>query len=317
MKNLKPFIVIGINKNKKFEIKISIINLILAILVFTAFSLSFILVNKFFALRKEQDLRNAQVVRTKHLEILQAKVIKDKYVFNIDWGDLGKRMSEDGVIDKTKLAQAVTGKDELPKDLEKYFSDDEKQIKLTMENSRFWVDVLWGLGLANSSKVLEEGPMVESGDPSGFASTGGWSLGVSEAMNYYSKYSYLNLTDKQQDRVKKIAENIYRPCCGNSTAFPDCNHGMAALGLIELMVSQDKSEEDIYKTVLAFNSYWFPDTYLSIAYYFDKTGKDYEKISAKELLSKTFSSAMGAQKVSKEIEEVSWPALQRGGSCGA
>ena len=30
-------------------------------------------------------------------------------------------MIEDGVIDKTKLAKAVTGKDELPKDLDKYF----------------------------------------------------------------------------------------------------------------------------------------------------------------------------------------------------
>lgn len=27
-------------------------------------------------------------------------------------------------------------------------------------------------------------------------------------------------------------------CCGNSTYFPDCNHGAAMLGFIELAVSQ-------------------------------------------------------------------------------
>ena len=100
-------------------------------------------------------------------------------------------MVDDGVIDKTKLAQAVTGKDELPKDLEKYFSGNQKQIELTQANSQFWVDVLWGLGLANKNKILEEGQMMEGGDASNFASTGGWTLGVSEPMQYYSKYSYI------------------------------------------------------------------------------------------------------------------------------
>ena len=83
------------------------------------------------------------------------------------------------------------------------------------------------------------------------------------------------------------------------------------------MVSQNFSKEEIYKTALAFNSYWFPDTYLNIAYHFDKAGKDYSEISAKELLSKTFSSAMGYAVIAKEAEGVQWPALQGGGSCGA
>ena len=89
------------------------------------------------------------------------------------------------------------------------------------------------------------------------------------------------------------------------------------LGLIELMVSQNFSKDDVYKTVLAFNTYWFPQTYLDTAYYFKQNGRDYTKTSAKELLSKTFSSAMGAEVVHKKIGQVNWPALNSGGSCGA
>jgi hypothetical protein len=46
----------------------------------------------------------------------------------------------------------------------------------------------------------------------------------------------IKLTPEQQKKVGEIAQNVYRPS-GNSTWFPDCNHGMAALAAIELMVA--------------------------------------------------------------------------------
>lgn len=265
----------------------------------------------------DEEFEVSQNVDNKELASIQNKVIKGNYVFKIKWGDLGKRMVEDGVIDKVKLAQAVSGSDNLQKDLDKYFSGNESQIKLTQENSQFWVDVLWGLGLANKNKILETGAMMQDGDASGFASTGGWTLGASDPMNYYSKYSYIELSEIQQKIVEEIAGNVYRPCCGNSTAFPDCNHGMAALALIELMVSQNFSKEDIYKTVLAFNTYWFPQTYLDIAYHLEKNQRDYSKVSPKELLGETFSSAAGYDAIRQEVGQLPWPALGDGGSCGA
>ena len=254
---------------------------------------------------------------TEDLSKLQDKVIKENYVFKIKWGNLGKRMVEDGVIDKVKLAQAITGSDKLPEDLDKYFQEGQNRIEVNPQNAQFWVDVLWGLGLANKNSILEKGDMMRDGDASNFASTGGWTLGVNEPMQYYSKYSYINLTEKQQKTVEEIASNVYRPCCGNSTAFPDCNHGMAMLGLIELMVSQGFSKEEIYKAALAFNTYWFPQTYLDTALYLQRNGKDYEKVSPLELLSENFSSAMGSQTISEEVGGVQWPALGSGGSCGA
>ncbi|KKR77074.1 MAG: hypothetical protein UU21_C0001G0128 [Candidatus Levybacteria bacterium GW2011_GWA2_40_8] len=295
------------------------IEFLLIFLIVIASFLFGVLSSKLVLLKENGNTQTSQdTQQAEDLTILQNKVLKDKYVFKIVWKDLGKKMVQDGVIDKAKLAQAVTGEDKLPKEFEKYFDGKQDKIELTLENSRFWVDVLWGLGLANKNAVLEEGEMMAEGDASGFASTGGWTLGkLEDAMNYYSKYSYINLSEKQQETVVEIAGNIYRPCCGNSTAFPDCNHGMAMLGLIELMVSQNFSENEIYKAALAFNTYWFPQTYLDTAYYLKQNGRDYEEVSPKELLSKDFSSAMGYQTTSENVGSVEWPALGSGGSCGA
>jgi len=227
-------------------------------------------------------------------------------------------MIDDGVIDEKKLAQAIAGADSLPPSVEKYMKGNVSEIEVNAENAQFWVDVLWGLGLANKNKILDEGPMITTnGSAANYASTGGYTLGKMDPMQIYSKFSYINLNDQQQKVVEAIADGVFRPCCGNSTAFPDCNHGMAALGLIELMVSQGKSKEEIYKTVLAFNSYWFPQTYLDVAYHFTKAGRDYAKVPASQILSKTFSSAMGYQAIRREVGQIAWPALKGAGSCGA
>lgn len=249
---------------------------------------------------------------------LQEQVLsKQGYVFKVNWGNLGKRMVDDGVIDETKLAQAVGGKDILPENLKKYLNgSNQTQIELTPENARFWVDVLWGLGLANKNEILDKGPMVEGGQTANFASTGGWTIGKKQPMDLYSKFSYITLNDTQQTLVKEIADGVYRPCCGNPTSFPDCNHGMAALGLIELMVSQGFSKDEIYKTVLAFNSYWFPQTYVDIAYYLAQNGRDYTKTPASELLSKTFSSGMGYGVIKKKLQESGAPTVKQSGGCG-
>ncbi|MEK7451126.1 MAG: hypothetical protein AAB662_04280 [Patescibacteria group bacterium] len=277
-----------------------------------------VFVNQKFA-AKSQVIPKEENKTANNLEILQEKVLpKNGYRFKINWGILGKKMIDDGVIDKVKLAKALTGKEILGANFDKYLNgSNQKEIELNQENAQFWVDVLWGLGLANKNPILESGPMAEGGNTANFASTGGWTIGAKSPMDLYSKFSYITLSESQQKIVAEIAGNIYRPCCGNSTAFPDCNHGMAALGLIELMVAQNKSKEEIYKTVLAFNSYWFPQTYLDIAYHFQKSGRDYNKIPPQELLSKTFSSAMGYAVVRKEVGNLPWPLLQGGGSCGA
>ena len=233
------------------------------------------------------------------------------YTTSLSWGEIGPKLIASGVIDWEQYKDYFDG-------LDIFSGPTNEKIAINEQNSRALVNTLWALGLVNKSKVLDEGPMKTSGtDPGNFASTGGWTLGKKEAMALYSSESLIPLTEKQQDLVQMIAANVYRPCCGNSVAFPDCNHGMAALGYIELAVYSGLSEEQIYKDLLAFNSFWFPQTYVEMAVYFQKQQNlDWDKVDAKTALSYDYSSAAGAAKISKQVQNV--PGLQsQGGSCGA
>lgn len=248
-----------------------------------------------------------------------AKVLPaEGYVTQLKWGDIVKKLVETGAIDPAKYQEIYNSKTNGADDLVLLEASSDKAISINENNSRFLVNTLWALGLTQKSQVLDEGPMRTSGtDTANFASTGGWTLGTKAAMQLYSSQELIPLTEEQQDLVQKIAANVYRPCCGNSVAFPDCNHGMAALGYIELAVAGGLSEEQIYRDLLAFNSFWFPDTYVEMAVYFQQQeGKSWDKVDAQTALSKDYSSAAGAQKIKQAVQAV--PGLKsQGGSCGA
>lgn len=92
---------------------------------------------------------------------------------------------------------------------------------------------------------------------------------------------------------------------------------MAALAAIELMVAANVPEKDIYKNVLALNSYWFSDTYLTVATYFARQGTAWKDVDAKTVLGPEFSSGRGASMVSQKVGPLPWRKTPAGGSCGA
>lgn len=253
------------------------------------------------------------------VKTLSAKVIPGKgYQLNIKWGDIGKKLIETGAIDMNKYKDNYG--DEYYQDLLTYLTETKKEgIRLDEKNAYFWVNTLWALGLTQKSDVLDNGVMgKEYGDQIGnFASTGGWTLGAKDAVSLYSSSEIVTLSKDQQKLIEKISSGIYRPCCGNPTSFPDCNHGMAILGLIEIMVSQGFSENEIYKAALAFNSFWFPDTYVDLAYYFQtKENTVWDKVDPKRALSAEFSSAQGYLAIKEKIDEIPG-SKSSGASCGA
>ena len=198
------------------------------------------------------------------------------------------------------------------------------KISMTQENAGFLLNMFWAFGLGNKNPVLETGPMVnyDGKEPTSraealvkagnFASTGGWSLSVGDSMNHYSQHEFLKLTENQQALVEEVAKNIYRPCCGNSTYFPDCNHGMAMLGLLELMAANNVSEREMYRVALQVNSLWFPDTYATIASYLEQEELIFDEVDPKMLLGKDFSSASGYANVFNKVKK---PAIPSGGGC--
>ena len=222
-------------------------------------------------------------------QVVKQQVIPQKgFTLGVVWHDIGKQLLDSGVIDQQKYDELFVN-DPQEEEAMKYLTSSSKDhMKIDERNSRFMVNTLWAIGLVNKNRLLDEGDMkVEGeGNPMKFSSTGGWNLGAKPTRELYSSTPLISLSFQQAELVKKIAQNVYRPCCNNPTSFPDCNHGMAALGYIELAVSQGLSEREIYKDVLALNSFWFPQTYLEQAIYFQKQAKAWGSIDAKVALSK-------------------------------
>jgi len=256
---------------------------------------------------------SATLVQDLKAEILPA----EGYTTALTWGDLGKKLVETGAIDQEQFAENHRSPTDGGADLDILGGQSSKLIAINENNSGLVLNLLWAFGLTQKSKVLDEGPMKNSDDYSfmDFASTAGWTLATKKVEDIYSSQELVSLNDFQQDLVQKIAEGVYRPCCDNHTAFPDCNHGMAALGLIELEVAAGIPEEQIYRDVLGFNSFWFPQTYLEAAVYFSQQGKEWGELDPKTLLGPEYSSASGSAVISEQVKDV--PGLESGGgSCG-
>lgn len=225
------------------------------------------------------------------------------------WGDLGIRLINSGVIDKNKLESLYSARGGLgAEEISLLENAGNGNLKITRENANFLLNILWALGLGNKNEILEKGPMVDpryggAGPPAGgFASTGGWTLVQGNAMAHYSRHGLISLVSEQQQLVERVSRNIYRPCCDNPAYFPDCNHGMAMLGLLELMASQGVSEKEMYKIALQVNAYWFPDTYLTIARFLEKKGIRWHNVKPEKIVGYEFSSASGFQKILAQIE---------------
>lgn len=272
-----------------------------------------ILVVGYISPAKSSPVKSVQSVQSSALNTLSAGIDTE---LPARWGNLGKQLVENGVIDAKKFEEIYAARGGL-KEYEKnlLYGEDNGNLVINKENAGVILNLLWALGLANENEILTEGPMSDPsyGGAGGFASTGGWTLAKGDVMTHYSKHRLVVLTVEQQALVEKTAKNIFRPCCGNSTYFPDCNHGMAMLALLELMARDVASEEEMYNYALAVNSLWFPDTYGAIDKYLAKKGQTAADVGAKEILGENYSSAGGYGRVLKELGPQSGGG---GGSCG-
>ncbi|MDP2629209.1 MAG: hypothetical protein Q8P45_00685 [Candidatus Harrisonbacteria bacterium] len=234
----------------------------------------------------------------------------------IRWADLGQRMVTLGVIDMEKIEALYERRGGLSEEERALLEQpNEKELVMTEENSNYLLNLLWAFGLANQSSVLENGPMRSDPQRTGnMASTGGWILSVGEPMNHYSAHAMVELNDDQQALVERVAKGIFRPCCGNSTYFPDCNHGMAMLGLLQLMAKEGVSEKEMYEVALGVNTLWFGGTYQAIAEYLALQGRSWESTDASEILSAQYSSGQGYQRVVQALEAKG--GYKNGGGCG-
>lgn len=231
------------------------------------------------------------------------------------------KMVEGGVIDPVKFAAVYEQRGGLPPDLAGVLeSPSETPIALTEANANIYLNLLWPLGLSNTMVANEKSP-INGENLHNFAATGGWTLAKEgRGGDYFNKIAAVPLTPEQEAMVVSIAENVFRPCCGNSTFFQDCNHGSALLGLLQLGAAQGLTEQELYGEALAFNTYWFPDNYAQTALYFKiASGVNWTDVEPQVILSRAYSSGAGwRQNIATPLAQLQQGGVSHGGgaSCG-
>ena len=252
--------------------------------------------------------------------IISQVLPENGFTSKLAFGDTVVKMVESGVIDKEKIEALYNDRGGIPSDMIEFLTQPSNSpIHITSENSTWLLNLLWPLGLSNYMGINDESPI--AGEQVGnFASTGGWTLGKeTNGGVYFNSLELVSLTPDQENRVKTLADTIYRPCCDNSTFFQDCNHGSAALGLIQLAVSQGLSDDEIYETLLYFNAFWFPQNYTETALYLQHSENiAWIDVDPKRILSKDYSSISGfmanVHTPAKDIPGL-LPEASGGGSC--
>jgi hypothetical protein len=229
------------------------------------------------------------------------------YKLPVRYGDLGPRLLKSGVInyDAFTAIYETSGNPLTPAQVELLKKGNDEPIVITPENAHYLLNFFWAVGLVNKNPILTAGAMTKYSNSQieNFASTGGWTLGTKPVAKLYASVNLIPLTPEQQARVEEVASAVYRPCCNNSTIFPDCNHGMAMLGLLELMASQNSSVQEMFTAAKYVNAYWFPQQALETAIYL-KANQDVEFAQADSQLvtGKNFSSASGSGNIYSSLQ---------------
>ena len=247
---------------------------------------------------------------------------KDGYNLSVSYGDLGPQLLASGVIDYDAFAAIYqnAGTPLSEEQIKALKNGSDQEIVINSQNAYFLLNFFWAVGLANQNVILTEGPMVQNSDGKveNFASTGGWSLATKPITGLYASLDLISLTQDQQKRVEEVAGGIYRPCCNNPTHFPDCNHGMAMLGILELMASRGATADEMFEAAKYINAYWFPQQTLEAALYLKANqGIDFADADPRFVVGQGISSASGAQMVHADLQSkgLLQQAPGQGGSC--
>jgi len=245
------------------------------------------------------------------------------YNLSIRYGDFAPRLVAAGVIDYAgfvKLYQEI-GSPLSEQQIAILTRGSDAPVVINKENQHFLLNLFWALGLANQNKILTDGPIMRNGKEQvvNFASTGGWTLSSVPVGEVFASQLIIPLTGEQQKRLEEVAAGVYRPCCDHPTHFPDCNHGMAMLGLLELMASQDANVDEMFKAAKYVNAFWFPQQTLEVAVLFKSINNaEFARLDARQAVGPQLSSGSGFQAVHQRL--IQSGSLEQapggGGSCG-
>ncbi len=245
------------------------------------------------------------------------------YTLPATYGDLGPGLVAAGAIDLNRFVRLYeeAGRPLTEDQLAVLTDGRDDPIVIDAGNASFLLNFFWAVGLTNQNRVLTEGPMMQGSKDQieRFASTAGWTIGEESATDLYASTPIITLTAEQQLRLEEVAQSVYRPCCDNPTHFPDCNHGMAMLGLLELMASQGATTDEMLAAAKYVNAFWYPQQTLEQAMFFKAArGLDFDQVQPREIVGARYSSASGFRAVHKLLADngLLQPSSSGGNSCG-
>ena len=230
------------------------------------------------------------------------------YPLEVKFSDIGPKLLAAGAVDFNAFADVYenAGQPLNEEQLAILTQGSDADVVFDRENAYFLLNFFWALGLVNENPILTDGPMVEysEGQVERFASTGGWTIATKPITEVYASAQILPLSPAQQKRVDEVAKGVYRPCCNNPTHFPDCNHGMAMLGMLELLAFNGASSEEMFTAAKYANAFWYPQQTLELATFYKSTqGLDFSQVDSREIVGPNFSSGSGFQAVHNWLTE--------------
>jgi len=250
-------------------------------------------------LTNTSEKNNTLIVNNKLVnidEVVEEVTPLDGFNTDVRWDGIVSKMIKTGVLNPQKLEDILTKRygQEMKPEWRAILEGKDANLEINNDNAVFMMYVLWTLAKHNENQILFDSPFVKY-----FKN---YDIGVGRAG--YGDVLLLSLTPAQQKIAKEVAENAYRPCCGNSTAAPDCSHGFSALGLVQLMASQGFSKAEIFDVFVKFNSFWFPETYVKNALYFKiKENKNWSEVNKEIIAGVEYSSLRGSYKVKNYLKE--------------
>lgn len=212
----------------------------------------------------------------------------------VAWGNLLNDLRLIGAVDPLLLNETLSKSQVESLTAEEYslfYENSTRRIQLNSESKTFLLYVFWAFGLSNNNTILDGHAHMLGNQTS--------PVGITK----YGSVNILKLTPEQQTLVEDVALNSYRPCCNAATIIPDCSHGFAALGFIELLASKEFSREEIFRNLLLFNTYMFTKQYIDIALYVEEQDQSWAQVNATQILGYSHSSLEAYLTMKKYLAE--------------
>lgn len=247
-----------------------------------------------------------------NMEQLLKELLPEKKVLPVTWQGIPFKLVERGIIDIEKLkAYSVRYDQTVTEDDLKIFQKDYNgNIAITPNNSVFVYNVLWAIGFAAKSPVLDYEMEKYGWDTItnlagyyfSFANLGN---GSTLPQSGYNSFEFVSLIPEQKELIMKTAGQSAVPSCGNSLLLPDCSCSYAIDALILLMANQNFSEEQIYQAMKDVYPYRYPGLYVRHALWFQLAKKQqWSDVDAKELVGFQLSSAQGVAQVGRALANI-------------